>query len=121
MDDEFHYLEAKNLPSHDNFLAEPENSHPSINSTDKLLGMRLKNSHKGEMLGGCATGRERNSDGLLVETENTNPILDTREYNINSGESDCAEYTANIIIENLHDQVDGSGIFYTLLKGIVNF
>ena len=120
-DDEFQYLEANNLPSHDDFLAAPENDHPSVNSTDKLLGMRLKLPHKGEMLEGCITGRKRNSDGLLIGTENSNPILDTRKYNIDFGEGDYAEYTANTIIENLHDQVDESGMSHTLLKGIVDF
>ena len=66
------------LPPHEQFLRISNNDH-SVESTDKLLGMKVKLPHKGEMREGCITNRKRNSDGILIGTENNNPILDTRE------------------------------------------
>ena len=50
-----------------------------------------------------------------------NNILNSREYNLDAGDSNYAEYTASTIIENLHDQGDDCELYHTLLKEIADF
>lgn len=86
------------LPPHAQFLCTSNNDHSSVENTDKLLGMKVKFPHKGETREGCITNCKRNSDGILIGTENNNTIHDTQEYKIDIGDEDYSDYTANTII-----------------------
>ena len=46
-------------------------------------------------------------------------ILDTREYIADFGDGNYAEYSANVLLETLHDQVDLDGRTSMLMKGII--
>ena len=42
-------------------------------------------------------------------TAHTNPILDTRTYEVEFPDGETAEYTANVIAENMWAQCDEAG------------
>ena len=52
---------------------------------------------------------------------NANPILDTREYVIEMPDGSVAEYTTNVIAENLYSQVDSEGRQFLLLTEIFDY
>ena len=63
--------------------------------------------------------RKRDHDGRLVGTSHTNPILNTAIYNIETPDGNVQEYSANVIAENLWNQVDDDGYNYNLLFEII--
>ena len=64
--------------------------------------------------------RKRHHDGTLVGTSNSNPLLDSRFYEIDFGDGNYFEYSANIIMENLYAQIDDDGRSSSLLQTIVD-
>ena len=66
--------------------------------------------------------RERKSeqDGSLKGTGNTNALFDTRAYVIEFPDGAEAEYTANIIAQNMYAQCDKDGNQFILLKSIID-
>jgi hypothetical protein len=66
------------------------------------------------------TGRKRNENGDPVGTAHTNPILDTRVYNVQFPDGHTEEYAANVISENIYSQVDDDGNRFLLLGEIIN-
>ena len=61
----------------------------------------------------------RDAKGELFGTRNLNPILDTRSYEVEFPDGDDAEFTANVIAENMFSQFDDAGNLYGLMSGIV--
>ena len=78
---------------------------PSDDGESKVL-MRVKN-------------RKRDHDGKLLGQYNENPILNTSVYNVESTDGIISEYAANIIAENLWNQVDHDGWDYNQLYEII--
>ena len=52
---------------------------------------------------------------------NANPILDTRTYEVEFPDGTTAEYSANVIAQNMYSQCDVEGNQYLLLKEIVDW
>ena len=65
--------------------------------------------------------RKRDADGNVVGKANSNPILDTRTYDVEFEDGDVTEFTANIIAENMYAQCDAEGNQYVLLDKIVDY
>ena len=63
----------------------------------------------GEMLSGTVLSRKRDVDGNLVGKANANPILDTRMYVVAFPDGREAEYSANVIAENMLSMCDAEG------------
>ena len=64
--------------------------------------------------------RARDAEGELYGTINSNPILDTRSYEVEFPDGDVAEFNANVIAENMFSQYDDAGNQYHLMSGIVD-
>ena len=64
--------------------------------------------------------RKRDSDGKVVGKGNNNPILDTRIYQVEYPDGAVAEYSANMIAENIYSQVDDDGHTYSYLSDILD-
>jgi hypothetical protein len=62
--------------------------------------------------------RAKGEDGNPIGLRHKNPLFDTREYTVEFGDGSTAEYTANIIAENLFSQVDSEGKQYMILGEI---
>ena len=63
--------------------------------------------------------RKRDSDGKVTGKSNVNPILDTRVYQVEYPDGAVAEYSANVIAENILSQVDGDGHNFSYLCEIL--
>jgi hypothetical protein len=56
--------------------------------------------------------------GSVKGTADSNPIIDTRTYNIEFPDERCEEYMVNATDENVYDQCDEEGIQFLLLQDI---
>ena len=113
------HSDAKDMrPDVDSYLA-PSDS-PFVETTDQHIGLEVDLPHSGEMRQGKVVSRKRNNDGTLVGTENENPTLDSRVYVVDFGDGDYAEYSANVLMENLYSQIDEHGQQYDIFAGIVD-
>ena len=62
--------------------------------------------------------RKRDHDGGLIGRTDDNPILNTAVYNVETPDGRISEYSANVIAENLWNQVDEDGYDYNQLYEI---
>jgi hypothetical protein len=69
---------------------------------------------------GQVTRRKRDHQGRPIGIRNSNPLLDTREYEVTFPDGGSSSYLANTIAENLYSQVDQEGRSFTLLSEIVD-
>ena len=88
---------------------------------DNVIGTKIQLPHEsGEAMEAVVTRRKRNHDGPLIGKANENPILDSRVYEVQFYDGSYAEYTANVLLENLYQQVDDEGQSHSILSSIVN-
>ena len=64
------------------------------------------------------TGQSKDKDGNFIGTPNKNLILDTTVYNVMFTDGSVSQYSANIIAESIHSQVDVDGYQYQILDHI---
>jgi hypothetical protein len=69
---------------------------------------------------GKVAKRMLDADGRPVGRSNSNPILDTREYEVEFEDGVVLRYAANVIAENLYSQIDGEGRRYLVMESIVD-
>jgi hypothetical protein len=62
----------------------------------------------------------RDEDGNPIGVRHSNPILDTREYEVEFPDCSIDTFTANIIAESMYSQVDNDGHHTLLVKEIVD-
>ena len=98
----------------------PEQDDYTPDTFDQYLGAELLLPQGENMTAGRVIKRARGQDGNPIGTRHSNPLLDTREYTVEFSDGSTAEYTANVIAENIFSQVDSEGRQYMLLKEIVD-
>ena len=113
-DEEIEFFSSQN----DHNDAIDKNDPPVSENTDEHIGLELMLPFSGEMKGGRIMSRKRTSTGNLVGTANPNPILDTRVYEFQFHDGTYADYSANVIMENLYSQTDEYGQMGRVLRGI---
>ena len=89
-------------------------------SYDTLLNSELMLPHGDEMIRGRVVKRARDSEGRPIGKRHDNPLLDTREYEVELPDGSTAQYMANVIAENIFSQVDEEGRQYVLLSEITD-
>ena len=67
------------------------------------------------------TKRLRDAEGRPIGTANDNPLLDTREYEVEFLDGHVESMSANLIAQHLFSQVDEEGHRYILLDDIIDF
>lgn len=72
------------------------------------------------MTTGKVVGRKREADGVMKGVANTNPILDTRTYDVEFPNGEVSEYSANVIAENMYAQCDMEGNQFAMLSSLVD-
>ena len=97
-----------------------ESEAPVLEQGDQLIGTKIQLPLSGELREATVVQRKRNFDGTLVGTANPNPILDSRQYDVDFGDELYQEYSANVLLENLYSQVDEDGQSSSLLQCIVD-
>ena len=88
---------------------------------DQYVGAEVQLPKGDDMVSGTVRRRKRDRDGNPQGTGNQNPILDTRTYEVEFPDGDVAEYTANVIAQNMWAQCDIDGNQHLLMKDIVDF
>mmetsp|Transcript_8647 Transcript_8647/g.12593 ORF Transcript_8647/g.12593 Transcript_8647/m.12593 type:complete len:946 (-) Transcript_8647:1039-3876(-) len=116
VDDKFEFdpdeeAEIYSTPEADEFTPE---------SYDEYLSAQLVLPVGEELRRGEVVRRRRDQNGRPVGIRNSNPILDTREYEVIFPDGSSQSYSANVIAENLYSQVDDEGRSYSILQEIVD-
>ena len=86
---------------------------------DDLKGKQVKIPHKGETKTGFIIRWKRIADGSLVGLSNLNHKDVHSVYEIQFDDGSYSEYTANIILENMEEQLDRLTSTHSIVKGIV--
>ena len=126
-----HSIDPKSVtPEHDLYSDKDDGTQDHVHDADDLvvtpdtqdnyMGAKLNLSFGGTMRSGSVKQLARDAEGELFGTRNSNPILDTRLYKVEFPDGDVAEFTENVIAENLFSQCDDSGNQYRLMSGIVD-
>ena len=89
--------------------------HPDI---DTYIHANLLLDVGGEKLQARVIKRAKEPDGTRKGKAHPNPIFDTRAYLVEFQDGSVAEYTANIIAENIYSQVDSEGRSFAILNEI---
>ena len=87
---------------------------------DYYVGASVTLNKGGTQKTGFVRKRARNNSGELIGKSNPNPILDTRNYEVEFFDGDVGEYTANVIAESMWAHCDAEGNQYLLLDSIVD-
>ena len=82
------------VPDDNNLVVPPD-------TQDTYVGAEVNLSFGGTMRSGSVKRRARDAEGELFGTRNSNPILDTRSYEVEFPYGDVAEFAANVIAENM--------------------
>ena len=80
----------------------PEADDWDADAYDKYISASVMLPQGGQYTSGCVVGRKRDYDGKPIGTSNSNPILDTRVYDVEFPDGHVEEFTANVIAECIY-------------------
>ena len=103
----------------DSNIQDPDGHHTS-DAYDKWLTAKILLERGGPPERATVIGRRRDHDDIPIGRYHSNPILDTREYDIEFEDGTVQAVTANIIAESILSQVDDEGRSYMVLRNIVD-
>ena len=98
----------------------PEADDYTPEAYDEYLTAEVLLPSMGTVTKAKVTGRKRDADGNPIGKRHSNPILDTREYEVEFPDGATDVFTANIIAENLYAQVDDEGNSYSIFSEIID-
>jgi hypothetical protein len=101
--------------------AMPEADDWDPESFDKYIAAEVIIPKGDQLLLEKVTQRKHDLDGNPIGKGNSNPIFDTRIYQVEFPDGHVEEFTANTIAECLYSQVDDEGKQYILLDDIIDF
>ena len=87
---------------------------------DKYIGAKLMMEVGDQQLQGKVVKRARMEDGTPIGRQHANPLFDTRAYMVEFPLGTQEKYEANIIAQNMYEQIDAEGKSYSLMKEISN-
>jgi hypothetical protein len=91
-----------------------------VDSYDQYIGAEVLLPQGDKMVSGRVTGRKRHRDGEAKGHGHTNPMLDTRTYQVKFPDGAELEYAANIIAKSMWAQSDLDGNQFLLLEAIID-
>ena len=117
--------EAQVLPNYDDEVDGTIPPVPDIDVSDpdtydQYVGAEVLLPKDDQVQTAKVIGRKRESDGTFKGKANHNPILDTRTYEVEFPDGKQAEFSANVIAENMYAQCDTEGNQHLLLDEIVD-
>ena len=101
-------------------LDRPEADDFTPDSFDSYLTAQVLLPREGELHRGTVKRRVKDEDGNPVGTRSSNPILDTRQYEVEFPDGATEVYQANMLAEHLYSQVDEEGRSYQLIDEIID-
>ena len=100
--------------------APPDTEVPTPEIGDNYLNMELMLPRGGTLARGRVTARKRDHEGNTVSRANGNPILDSREYEVEFEDSGVSELTANVIAESMYAMCDENGDHILLFDSLID-
>ncbi len=105
--------------------AEPEAAMPEVDDytpdcVDNYLTAEVLLPRGGVLTRGKVIRRATGPDEKPIGLRNSNPILDTRSYEVQFADGEISTYQANMIAEHMFSQVDSEGHELQLLEEIVD-
>jgi hypothetical protein len=91
-----------------------------VDTCDQYVGAHGRVPIGNEIKSVKSIRRKRELDGTVRGRANANPMLDTRNYEIQFPDDRSDEYTANVIAENMYAQCDIEGRQFNLMEGIID-
>ena len=88
---------------------------------DKLINAEVMLQQGDSKVKGTVKRRTIGPDGRTSGTYDDNPILNSVIYDVEFPDGQVKEYSANIIAENMHRQVDEDGYSRDLMEGIIDY
>ena len=98
----------------------PDRDDLPFNHYDVYLNAEVKLPNGDSEQTGTVKSRKRDINGQFVGTGNSNPILDTRVYNVEFPDGSEKEFSANLIAESMISQCDEDGNQCLLLDSIID-
>jgi hypothetical protein len=87
---------------------------------DEYVSKELYLPRGGDLVTARVLQRTRDGDGFPTGHRNSNPILDTRQYEVEFTDGSIDTYTANVIAENMATSIDPEGQQYALFRGVID-
>jgi len=87
---------------------------------DAYLGVKLLIPSGDQFIVGRVMKWTRDGDGNPVGQRNSNPILDTRVYEVQFGDGSTVEYGANLVAKNMMAQSDQKKNLHMIFRDIID-
>jgi hypothetical protein len=115
-------------PEHELYADDDGDVHEHIPDIDEVtpemhdgyIGAQVNLPFQGTLRSGIVRKRARNDEGELEGTAHSNPILDTRSYQVEFPDGELAAYSANLIAESMYAQCDVDGNQFRLIDELVD-
>jgi hypothetical protein len=99
---------------------QPEADDFTPEAYDEYLTAEVLLPNMGKMTRAKVVGRKRDADGNPFGLQNANPLLDTRQYEVEFTDGATDVFTANLIAENIYSQVEAEGNSYSIMSEIID-
>eukprot|EP00978_Attheya_sp_CCMP212_P029927 scaffold108273_cov32-Attheya_sp.AAC.1 len=121
-DEDEDFIEEYNRVINDATLPEEDDVDKELGQSDPYLTMELgiPRGDDDELEFAKVTKRAKDDEGNPIGRAHANPLLDSRQYEVQFHNGDTEVLTANIIAENLLSQVDNEGRRQMMLDEIVD-
>jgi hypothetical protein len=104
---------------------DPTNNAPVLEPTpevgDNYVSAEILFPRGNQMARGRVVSRKQDVSGQPIGRAHSNPILDTRQYNVQFDDGEELELAANMIAESMYSQCDPEGNQYLLLDTFVDY
>ena len=87
---------------------------------DELISAELNLPHEDDMKHATVVRRSKGRDGSIQGSSGSNPMMDTRVYDVMFDDGTVKQYSANIIAENMYAQIDADGRHSLLMDSIID-
>jgi hypothetical protein len=91
-----------------------------IDTFDQYLGAEFILNANGETAMATITKRAKDNDGNAIGKRNSNPLLDTREYECTPEDGSVYRYNANVKANNIYSQYEDEGRRHAAWQEIVD-
>ena len=98
----------------------PDDDEIEFDSFDQYLGAEFLVNSNGETKTATVSKRVKDNEGNAVGKRNSNPLLDTREYECTLDDGSVYRYHANVIADNIFSQCDEEGRRHAVLQEIID-
>jgi hypothetical protein len=87
---------------------------------DEYLNAQLLFCQNGDSRSARVTKRRRTDDGQLCGQRHENPVLDSREYEVEFQDGSLEPFSTNTVVNNMYAQIDPEGKRHRIFSGITD-